>query len=117
MVRGKPEPGEDMTKIVASEIVPLEEVGQRKASSILLRIQLDSFLEDTLPHLRELLEANRGDCPVDFELYREEEFSVAFKPHPYLRVQPSPDLVANLEAICGPGSVRLSRGRPQPSRP
>jgi DNA polymerase-3 subunit alpha len=109
LVKGKPEAGEDLPKILASELIPLEEVAQREASSMTVRVPLESFLEDTLPHLRELLEANRGECPIRFELFRDHEFSLAMKPHPYLRVRPSPEFVSSLEAMCGPGSVHLFR--------
>ena len=109
LVRGKPEAGEDLPKILASELIPLEEVGQREASSMTVRVQLDSFHQETLPHLRELLEANRGECPIRFELLRDHAFVAAMKPHSYLRVRPSPEFVASLEAMCGPGSVHLFR--------
>jgi DNA polymerase-3 subunit alpha len=109
LVKGKPEGGEDVPKILASELILLEEVAQREASSMTVRVPIESFLEDTLPHLRELLEANRGECPIRFELFRDHEFSMAMKPHPYLRVRPSPEFVSSLEAMCGPGSVQLFR--------
>ncbi len=32
---------------------------------------------------------------------------MAMKPHPYLRVRPSPEFISSLEAMCGPGSVQL----------
>ena len=81
---------------------------QREAGSLKVRIALDGFFEDTLPHLRELLEHHRGEC--EFELARE-DFKVVFRPHRYLRVEPSPDLVTSLEAMCGEGSMELSRNR------
>jgi len=108
LVKGKAEPAEELAKVLASEIIPLEEVRQWQASSITVRVQLDSFLEESLPQLRELLESNRGDCAIRFELCRGEEFALELKPHPYLRVRPSPDLVASLEAMCGQGSVHLA---------
>ena len=107
LVKGKPDPGEDLVKILAAEIIPLDEIQQRQASAIVLRIELNSFLEDTLPHLLEVLEANRGDCTICFELTREGDFRATMKPHPFLRVRPSADLVTNLEAMCGKGSVYL----------
>jgi DNA polymerase-3 subunit alpha len=110
LVKGKAEPSEEVAKLLASEILLLDEVRQWHASSITVTIQLDAFLPESLPHLRELLEANRGDCAIRFELCRGEEFALALKPHPYLRVRPSPDLVASLEAMCGAGSVQLSAG-------
>lgn len=75
-----------------------------------VRIPLDSFFEDTLPHLRELLEHHKGECDVRFELTRG-EYKVLFRPHRFLRVEPSDDLVQSLEAMCGAGAVALSRER------
>jgi DNA polymerase-3 subunit alpha len=110
LVKGKPESGEDSGKVLASKIVPLDEVRQREAASMTIRVTLDSFYEDTLPHLRELLEQNRGECELSFELTRE-DYSVVVRPHPFLRVEPTPELVHSLEAMCGENAVRLSRQR------
>jgi DNA polymerase-3 subunit alpha len=108
LVKGKPEPGEDTGKVLASKILLLDEVRQRDASSMTIRIPLDQFFEDSLPHLRELLEQHRGTCPLKFELMRE-GYRVTIRPHPFLRVEPSPALVTSLEAICGEGTVALNR--------
>ena len=110
LVKGKPEVGEDVGKVLASKIVPLDEVKQREAGSMTVRIPLDSFFEDTLPHLRELLEHHRGECELRFELTRG-EYKVLFRPHPFLRVEPSSELVTSLEAMCGEGTVALSKQR------
>ena len=75
-----------------------------------VRIALDSFFEDTLPHLRELLEQHRGECDLRFELVRG-NVRVMMRPHPFLRVAPSSDLVESLEAMCGEGAVALSKER------
>jgi DNA polymerase-3 subunit alpha len=108
LVKGKPEPGEDSGKVLASKILLLEEVRQRDATSMTIRIPLDQFFEDSLPHLRELLEQHRGTCPLKFELTRG-NYRVVVRPHPFLRVEPSPELVTSLEAICGEGTVALNR--------
>ncbi len=108
LVKGKPEAGEDMGKVLASKIVPLDEVRQREATSMTIHIPLDSFFEDTLPHLRELLEQHRGSCILKFELARP-GYRVVLRPHPFLRVEPSPELVTSLEAMCGEGTVELIR--------
>jgi DNA polymerase-3 subunit alpha len=110
LVKGKPEAGEDTGKILASKIVLLDEVKQREAGSLTVRIALDSFFEDTLPHLRELLEQHRGECDLRFELLRD-DVRVMLRPHPFLRVKPSSELVTSLEAMCGEGTVELSKER------
>jgi DNA polymerase-3 subunit alpha len=110
LIKGKPEIGEDSGKVLASKIVLLDEVRQREAGSITVRIALDGFFDDTLPHLRELLEHHKGECDVRFELTRD-DFKVLLRPHPFLRVDPSTDLVTSLEAMCGEGTVELSRHR------
>ena len=114
LVKGKPESGEDSGKVLASKIVLLDEVRQREAASMTIRVTLDAFYEDTLPHLRELLEQNRGECELSFELIRD-DYSVVLRPHPFLRVEPSPELVTSLEAMCGENAVHLSRARLSPS--
>ena len=108
LVKGKPEPGEDTGKVLASKILLLDEVRQRDASSMTIRIPLDQFFEDSLPQLREILEQHRGTCPLKFELTRD-NYRVTIRPHPFLRVEPSPELVTSLEAICGEGTVALNR--------
>jgi DNA polymerase-3 subunit alpha len=108
LVKGKPEPGDDAGKVLAGKILLLDEVRQREASSMTIRIPLDQFFEDSLPHLRELLEQHRGSCPLKFELTRK-NYRVTIRPHPFLRVEPSPELVTSLEAICGEGTVALNR--------
>jgi DNA polymerase-3 subunit alpha len=108
LVKGKPEPGEDSGKVLASKILLLDEVRQRDATSMTIRIPLDQFFEDSLPHLRELLEQHRGTCQLKFELTRD-NYRVTIRPHPFLRVEPSPELVTSLEAICGEGTVDLNR--------
>jgi DNA polymerase-3 subunit alpha len=108
LVKGKPEPGEDSGKVLASKILLLDEVRQRDCSSMTIRIPLEQFFEDSLPHLREVLEHHRGTCPLKFELTRD-RYRVTVRPHPFLRVQPSPELVTSLEAICGEGTVALNR--------
>ncbi len=108
LVKGKPELEEDSAKILASEIIPLDQVSQREATMMVLRVVIDVFSADCLPHLRELLESHRGNCELRFELFHEHGFTVKLKPHPFLRVKPGPKLLADLETICGEGSVRLS---------
>ena len=96
--------------MLASKIVLLDEVQQKEAASMIIRVRLDKFYEDTLPHLRELLEQNRGECELAFELNRD-DYSVVVRPHPFLRVEPSSELVTSLKAICGENAVQLSRVR------
>ena len=110
LVKGKPEREEDIGKILASKIGLLDEVKQREASAMTLRVPLDSFIEDSLPHLREILESHRGECALRFELVRS-DFEVFVRPHPFFRVEPSPELVESLEAVCGEGAVKLSNER------
>ena len=110
LVKGKPEAEEDIGKILASEICLLDEVKQRDISAMTLRVPLDSFIEESLPNLRELLESHRGNCEIRFQLTRP-DFEVFLRPHPYLRVEPSSELIESLEAICGEGSVKLSNER------
>ncbi len=59
--------------------------------------------------LRDILGSHRGDCPVTLELVRPGAFAVAVAPSALYRVRPDTVLKNEVEALLGPGALRLSR--------
>ena len=59
--------------------------------------------------LRDILGSHRGDCPVTLELVRPGAFAVALAPSALYRVRPDTVLKSEVEALLGPGALRLSR--------
>jgi DNA polymerase III subunit alpha len=109
LVRGRLERDDETTRVLASEIVPLESVRQQIARCLLIRLAVPPHGRDTFQALAELLADHRGDRRVAFEL----ELSAHRPPLKVvadavqLRVRPSNRLIEEIERVCGAGSVTL----------
>jgi len=109
LVAGKAETDETRVRIIASEMVPLSQALQSRTGSVHLRVPVSGVTEETLGRLKDLLEGNRGACPVYLELTKPGEFALTLKADVAWAANPSREMVASLEALLGPGSVRLKR--------
>lgn len=97
---------EDRIRLVADEIVKLDELRERKAASVHLRLEADDLGRELIAALRKAVSAHRGDVPLFLEVVRPGVFSLVARAEPSLRVAPSRALADALEALAGPGSVR-----------
>ena len=59
----------------------------------------------TATELHRLLERHRGETGVDVELYHPSHFRVNIQSSDFVKVRSSPELIQQIESICGPGSV------------
>jgi DNA polymerase-3 subunit alpha len=107
LVTGKAEADETRVRIIASEMVPLSEALQSRTGSVHLRVPVSGVTEETLGRLKDLLEGNRGACPVYLELTQPGSFALTLKADVAWAANPSREMIASLEALLGPGSVRL----------
>jgi DNA polymerase III subunit alpha len=112
LVRGKLERDDETTRVLASEILPLDSVRERVAREVAIRVKM--------PADRELFEAlgvvfsrHRGDRRVSFEMEVPQR-TTSGKPlrvradvSTQIRVHPSATLIAEVEQIVGLGSVSL----------
>lgn len=94
-------------KIIASEIQPLRGLAERSAKGLRIRAAVERLAPDAATDLYRLLESNRGETGVDLELYQQQDFRVTIHSSDFVRVKSSPDLIRQIEGICGPGSVQL----------
>ncbi len=90
-------------ELSAEEVVPLEGIESRRAAAFKVVVDLESMDEERLVELRELLLEHPGELPVRFELVRRGAFRARLVPPPALRVEPSEELRAALEALLGRG--------------
>ena len=107
LVKGKVEADEDKAKLLASEIIPLREIRQRSAKRMVITIPLAMLEEETIQELHRLLEENRGECSVKFELVQPQKFQLSIKPNAYIKVNPTKQLIDRLEEMFGKGAVTL----------
>jgi DNA polymerase III subunit alpha len=69
MVTGRGELNGDLLKIVVNEVTPMERVREKFTKSIVLSINIDDIKEQTITHLRQVMEEYRGNCPCYFSVH------------------------------------------------
>jgi DNA polymerase-3 subunit alpha len=94
-------------KIVASEIEPLAGILERQAKVLRIRAAVDLLPAGAADALYSLLDGNRGDTGVEIELYRPADYVVRIQSSDFVRVKSSPELIRQIEEICGGGTVRV----------
>ena len=93
LLSGRVEVADDgSATIITEEVARLDDVLQRKARALMVRIPARTEQKQLLEELFHLLDQHRGDCEVFIEMYLEGNVIVRARPHHALRVQGSLDL-------------------------
>ncbi len=109
LVRGKLERDEETTRILASEIAPIEAVRERLAREVSIHLRRPAD-RPTLEALGEIFSRHRGDRKVSFEVETGEaphRLRVKVDVSSQIRVRPSPALIQDIEQVVGAGAVEL----------
>ncbi|HZT77771.1 MAG TPA: DNA polymerase III subunit alpha [Vicinamibacterales bacterium] len=109
LVRGKLERDDETTRILASEIAPIDAVRERLAREVSIHLRKPAD-RPTLEALGEIFSRHRGDRKVSFEVETGEaphKLRVKVDVSSQIRVRPSPDLIAAIEQVVGAGAVEL----------
>jgi DNA polymerase-3 subunit alpha len=113
LFRGRPENNDDGPRMLASEISSFDQVARRQQEQAAQSVEIEVDLGRAEPELAEtlcgLLEKHRGAIPVVVDLcaLTPDGFRARLTPSSYLCVDPTRGLVQEVEALLGPGSVRL----------
>ncbi|MGH9254718.1 MAG: DNA polymerase III subunit alpha [Vicinamibacterales bacterium] len=108
LVKGRWEHDEETARVLAAEIAPLEIVTERLASSVAITLSAPPHDRDTFMRLWDVLLQHKGDRRVAIELRDpDRHLRVTVDVNEQIRVRPSERLVAEVEQICGAGSVSL----------
>jgi DNA polymerase-3 subunit alpha len=97
--------GEGSGKIIAGDVQPLGGIAERNARTLRIRAELSRLAPESAQELYRLLERNRGETGIEVELYHPRDFRVTIQSSDFVKVRSSPELVRQIEAICGSGSV------------
>ena len=108
LVTGRVEVEGENPKIVASEVMPLEEAQQRCTAAMYVTVYLSDIEHGKLDGLKTLLESAPGQCPVFLDFSAPTGERVLMKAGKQFRVTPSPELVRSIEVMLGESSVRLT---------
>lgn len=108
LVKGRWERDDDTTRVLASEIAPIEIVRERLASKVAITLSSPTHNKETFARLWDVLMKHKGDRRVAIELRDpDHHLRVTIDVNPQIRVRPSERLVAEVEKVCGSGSVTL----------
>jgi DNA polymerase-3 subunit alpha len=107
LVRGKLEKDEESARIVATELMPIASLKERTTREVVIHLRQASQARTTFEALAELLSRHRGDRRVSLELDVNGPRPLRVRADVAQRVRPSEKLVAEVEQICGTGTVEL----------
>jgi DNA polymerase-3 subunit alpha len=111
LVKGRFERDEESTRLLASEIVALDTVRERAARIVTIRLAMPPHDRATIEALADLLARHKGDRRVCLELDLRggaQPLRVKADVGGPIRVRPSSQLVADVERLCGAGTVSFS---------
>ena len=107
LVKGKFERDDESARIIASEIAPIGIVRERLAKSVAIRLTTPPADRATFERLWDLFAQHKGDRRVAIVLHERDRHIRITVDVNGVRVRPSETLVAEVERICGAGSVSL----------
>lgn len=108
LVSGRFEPEDERSfKIIASEIEPLPGIMQRNARTLRISACISGLTPSSATELHRLFEKHRGETGVDLELYYPSEFRITIQSSDFVKVKSSPELIYQIESICGQGAVQV----------
>jgi DNA polymerase III subunit alpha len=110
LVKGQFDREDDKPKLKANEIVPIDAVREKAARSVAVRLVMPPHDRATVEAVLDVLARHKGDRRVCLELELRgtaQPIRVLADVLGHVRVKPSAQLVADLEKVCGQGTVIL----------
>jgi DNA polymerase-3 subunit alpha len=110
VVRGKLERDEELMRLLSSEVIPIEAIGERLSREVAIRVAVPPHGRDTFEALAGLFATHRGDRRVSLELElrgHARPLRVRADLASQVRIRPTEQLLSEVEKICGQGSVVL----------
>ena len=96
LVNGRLELEDASASIIVDEVIRLQDVLQRKAKSVVIRLPEKNEYEPLLAWLFKLFDEHKGDCEIFLEMMVEDKMLVRARPHSALRVRGSVELESAL---------------------
>lgn len=110
-------PGSEETNLVVNELIPLADVAGRFTRGLVVRISETEHGQSGLEALHEIVRGYPGKCELQLALLLADGTRVAVKSD-RIRVDWNPEIQSRIEALLGPGNVRLiAAPPPPPARP
>ena len=106
-IHGKLNLREDVPKMYAEDIMPLEKVKEKFTKAVLIRVSTTGLEERMMMRIKGTIAKYRGKTPVYVDLISPEGPKVRLSTGKDLLVQPSDELIDEMETLVGIGNVKL----------
>jgi len=105
-VEGKAEKNGEKIKLVVDNIFPIERIHEHLGQNLTINVQEGKISYDVLNKIKELIEANRGNCYLFFnitgngtkKIYKSKEF----------KINPTSELISNLKKLVGEHNLNIN---------
>ncbi len=106
-IKGKVDARDDVAKLLADEIIPLEEVPKRYTRMIAINLKTAGLGAEVLQEVRRILMAHKGNTPVYLTLQDPKGRMTVLDSGDNLKVETSDVLFEELENLLGENSVKI----------
>ena len=94
-------------KIRVSEIQSLDGIRERMIRLVTIHVNLERVTHGTVERLQRVLVGHPGEADVIFELEHPKAYLVTLRPNQFVKVRLNPQLVREVEDLCGAGAVKF----------
>jgi DNA polymerase-3 subunit alpha len=105
LVRGKYERDDESSRLLVSEITPIETIRERQVREVEIRLQGAGLGGSAIRTLAGVLDRHPGDRKVSVVVELNGSRNLRVRAVTARRIRPSEDFVRAVEAVCGAGSV------------
>jgi DNA polymerase-3 subunit alpha len=109
-------PGSEESNLIVNELIPLADLASRFTKGIVVRISEELHAERGLEDLHEILRGYPGSCELQLVICMSDG-SRAFLKSDGMRVDLNAEMRSRVDALLGPGNVRLIAAPAAPSNP
>jgi DNA polymerase-3 subunit alpha len=109
LVRGQVDIGEEVVKLLLSDVQPLDDLQEKPAAEVEIALRPETLSMEVLRQIRSTAADFRGPVPLRIRLHTDGQTAVVIEASEALRVMPLPAFLSRVEDIVGPGSVVVTR--------
>jgi DNA polymerase III subunit alpha len=106
-IKGRANLREDTPKIIAEEILPLEDARKKYTQALSIELITTALEKETLSKLNDILRKHRGRTPVYINFTTPDKKKVQMAAGRDLSVLPTDTLITEIEALVGDGAVSV----------
>ena len=107
-VKGRVNLREDTPKIIAEEVLPLEDARNKYTQALFIELITTGLEKDMLAKLSEVFKKYKGNTPVYINFTTPEKKKIQMAAGKRLSVVPTDELISEIENLIGKGAVCVS---------